>query len=107
MATLNVVDRSGREHQVAADAGMKMSVMEIIRDSGLDEILAICGGCCSCSTCHIYVDQKFAGKLPPMSADEADLLEGSDNRADTSRLSCQIRFTNEMDGLQVTVAPED
>lgn len=105
MPQLKVVDRSGEESSVEGDAGL--SVMEIIRDNGFDELLALCGGCCSCATCHVYVDDEWASVLPPMSDDENDLLDGSDRRRATSRLSCQIPFSQVLDGLRVTIAPED
>ena len=81
--------------------------MEVIRDSGFDELLALCGGCCSCATCHVYVDPAFAGSVEPMSEDENDLLDSSDHRNETSRLSCQIHLTDALDGLKVTIAQED
>ncbi|MGW1420804.1 2Fe-2S iron-sulfur cluster-binding protein [Bradyrhizobium manausense] len=80
--------------------------MEIIRDSGVEQILAICGGCCSCSTCHVYVNSP-AKELPPIGVDERDLLDGSQHRTEESRLSCQIRFHDDLDGIKLTVAPED
>jgi 2Fe-2S ferredoxin len=81
--------------------------MEVIRDNGIDELLALCGGCCSCATCHVHVDPAFADKLPAMSEDESDLLDSSDHRNERSRLSCQIQFSAALDGLKVTIAPED
>jgi 2Fe-2S ferredoxin len=81
--------------------------MEIVRDAGIDELLALCGGCCSCATCHVYVDPTFADRLPPMAEDESDLLDSSEHRTAASRLSCQIRFGPGLDGLRVTIAPED
>ena len=105
MPKLNVVTREGKETQVEGAAGL--SVMEVIRDNGFDELLALCGGCCSCATCHVHVDPAFADKLPAMSEDEDDLLESSDHRVETSRLSCQIEFTDALDGLKVQIAPED
>ncbi len=105
MPKLVVVNRAGDERTVEASAGL--SVMEAIRDNGFDELLALCGGCCSCATCHVHVDPAFVDKLPPMSADEDDLLESSDHRQANSRLSCQIPFAAELDGLKVTIAPED
>ncbi len=105
MPKLVVVNRSGEESSVEAGAGL--SVMEAIRDNGFDELLALCGGCCSCATCHIYVDPAFADKLPAMSEDENDLLESSDHRNETSRLSCQLQMTADLDGLKVIIAPED
>jgi 2Fe-2S ferredoxin len=105
MPQLIVVNRSGEETSVDAESGL--SVMELIRDNGFDELLALCGGCCSCATCHVYVDPAFAGKLTPITEDESDLLDSSDYRNETSRLSCQLQMTNELDGLRVTIAPED
>ena len=105
MAKLIVVKRDGSEASFDAQSGL--SVMEIIRDGGIDELLALCGGCCSCATCHIHVDPAFADKVPAMSEDENDLLDSSDHRDATSRLSCQIAFTDALDGLRVTIAAED
>ena len=105
MPKLVVVNRAGEEKTVDAAAGL--SVMEAIRDNGFDELLALCGGCCSCATCHIHVDAAWADKLPAMSEDENDLLDSSDHRSASSRLSCQIHLTEELDGLKVAIAPED
>ena len=105
MAKLIVVNRDGTEQAIEGDPAL--SVMEIIRDAGVDELLALCGGCCSCATCHVIVDPAFADKLPPVSADEDDLLDSSSFREPTSRLSCQLAFSEALDGLRVTIAPED
>lgn len=105
MPKLFVTTREGATSEV--DVGEGLTVMEAIRDNGFDELLALCGGCCSCATCHVLVDPEFADKLPPMSEDEDDLLESSDHRAANSRLSCQLPFTSDLDGLKVTIAPED
>ena len=105
MPKLIVVTREGQESTVEGEAGL--SVMEVIRDHGFDELLALCGGCCSCATCHVHVDADFLGKLPAMSEDENDLLDSSDHRTAASRLSCQIPFSDALDGLRVTIAPED
>lgn len=105
MPTLVVVDRRGQEKAVEGDAGM--SVMEVIRDNGFEELLALCGGSCSCATCHVYVDPAWTDLVGGPHEDEADLLDSSDHRRENSRLSCQIRFTDELDGLKVTIAPED
>jgi 2Fe-2S ferredoxin len=102
---LIVTTRDGSEHEVEARAGW--SVMENIRDNGFDELLALCGGCCSCATCHVHVDAEWIGRLKPVQADEDDLLDSSDHRTGTSRLSCQILFAPELDGLRVRIAPED
>jgi len=100
-----VKTREGAEHRIALQPGI--SLMEAIRDAGLDEMLALCGGCCSCATCHVYVDPAFADRLPPISEDENDLLDSSDHRAAASRLSCQISLSDALDGLTVRIAPED
>lgn len=105
MPKLLITRRDGSEIEVEGKAGV--SVMEVIRDSGVDELLALCGGCCSCATCHVFVDPAFADRLSPMSEDESDLLDSSDHRNDRSRLSCQIHLTPEVDGLKVSIAPED
>jgi ferredoxin, 2Fe-2S len=105
MPKLTIVDRAGTAKTIDATAGL--SVMENIRDNGFDELLALCGGCCSCATCHVFVDASFADKVPAMSADENDLLDSSDHRNAESRLSCQLPMTAELDGLRVTIAPED
>ena|SRR5207237_75431 len=103
--TLNVVTRDGTTISVSGQEGP--SVMETIRDAGIDELAAICGGSCSCGTCHVYIDSAFTGMLPPMSADEDDLLDSSSYRRPESRLTCQIPFSAALDGLSVTIAPEE
>ena len=105
MPSLTVVERDGSSRTVEGEVGV--SVMEVIRDNGFDELLALCGGCCSCATCHVFVDAAFADRLPPMSDDENDLLGSSDHRRPSSRLSCQIPMADDLDGMEVTIAPED
>ena len=105
MPKLIVTTREGETSEI--DVADGLTVMEAIRDNGFDELLALCGGCCSCATCHIHVDPEFTGKLPAMSEDEDDLLESTDHRTENSRLSCQIPFTADLDGMKVTIAPED
>lgn len=105
MALLQVVNRRGDVTDVPAEDGM--TVMEIIRDAGFDELVARCGGSMACATCHVYVDPSFQDRLPAQSEDESDLLDDSDHRRPESRLSCQIPFTPELEGLRVTIAPAD
>ncbi|MCP1469016.1 2Fe-2S ferredoxin [Sphingobium sp. OAS761] len=105
MPKLIVVNREGEEKIV--EGGNGLSVMELIRDNGFDELLALCGGCCSCATCHVYVDPALGDALPAMSEDENDLLDSSEHRNETSRLSCQLVMSDALDGLRVTIAPED
>ena len=105
MAKLIVVTRDGTEHEIEGDTSL--TVMENIRDAGFDELLALCGGCCSCATCHVHVDPAFKDRLPAIGEDEDDLLESSDHRDENSRLGCQIPVTADLDGLKVTIAQED
>jgi len=105
MPKLIVTTREGEEKEI--QGASNVSVMEVIRNAGVDELLALCGGCCSCATCHVFVDPAFADKLPPISEDESDLLDSSSYRQEGSRLSCQITLTSELDGLRVSIAPED
>jgi 2Fe-2S ferredoxin len=105
MPELTIVRRSGEEKVVDAASGQ--SLMEAIRAAGEDELLALCGGCCSCATCHVYIDDDSLNRLPPVSADENDLLDSSGHRTTRSRLSCQLRFNEELAGLRVEIAPED
>ena len=105
MPKITVISRNGSARDVEAENGL--SLMEVIRDNGFDELLALCGGCCSCATCHVHVDPAFVDRIKPMSEDENDLLDSTDHRNETSRLSCQIELTDALDGLKVAIAPED
>jgi ferredoxin, 2Fe-2S len=105
MPKLIVTKRDGSTVEIEGKEGL--SVMEVIRDAGLDELLALCGGCCSCATCHVHVDADWVDRVKPMSEDENDLLDSSDHRTLQSRLSCQVDFTNALDGLKIKIAPED
>ena len=105
MTELIVTTREGDVRTIEAPVGM--SVMEAIRDAGIDELLALCGGSLSCATCHVHVDPDYLDALPPMSVDEDDLLDASDHRNATSRLSCQIRAGADLPRLAVTIAEED
>lgn len=96
-----VTDLDGVEHELEAVEGWR--VMEIIRDYGLP-IKAECGGCCSCATCHVYVDPEWLSKIPVMRDDEEEMLDEAFNLEDNSRLSCQIILDETMDGLRVTLA---
>jgi ferredoxin, 2Fe-2S len=105
MAQITVISRDGDAKDVQAENGL--SLMEVIRDNGFDELLALCGGCSSCATCHVHIDPAFVGILSAMGEDENDLLDSTDHRNETSRLSCQIPISDALEGLIVTIAPED
>jgi 2Fe-2S ferredoxin len=105
MPKLIIVDHSGTETEVEASVGR--TVMEAIRDAGFDDMLALCGGCCSCATCHVHIDPAFASAFPAISADEDDLLDSSDHRDANSRLSCQLPVTDALDGAKITIAQAD
>jgi len=100
-----VSNRSGDDFPI--NVAEDRSLMEAIRDNGSDELLALCGGCCSCATCHVHVDPEFMGKIPPMSEEENDLLDSSDHRNQYSRLSCQIPLAIDLEGMRVQIAQED
>lgn len=104
MPTITVLTRDGSETVIDAPVGM--SVMEAIRDSGIDELLAMCGGCCSCATCHVYIESG-GDLLSTMSPDEDDLLDSSEHRQENSRLSCQLPLGASSSGLRVRIAPEE
>jgi 2Fe-2S ferredoxin len=105
MPKVTVITREGNEVVVEHAAGV--SLMEVIRDNVPDQLMALCGGCCSCATCHVYVDPAYADKLPAASYDEKELIDGTSYKQSTSRLACQIPFTDVLDGAKITIAPED
>ncbi|RJL20233.1 2Fe-2S iron-sulfur cluster-binding protein [Paracoccus siganidrum] len=105
MPRITATDRDGSVKEF--DAAPGISLMEALRDvAGLD-VAAICGGSCSCATCHIYVASDWLGRLPEQQPDERELLEFMETYHETSRLSCQIPVTDDLAGLQVTLAPEE
>lgn len=105
MTTVFVTTRDGKRTEIQAKSGL--SLMEALRDAGIDELLALCGGCCSCATCHVRIAPSFAVRLQGVSGDEHDLLDSSDHRTPQSRLSCQITIDDALEGLEVEIAPED
>jgi ferredoxin, 2Fe-2S len=104
MARMIVVDRDGKEHEVEGKSGLK--IMEVLRELDYG-VAAICGGLCSCATCHIYVDPGWTERLPKPQSDEMELLkELSDYQEASSRLSCQVDFTDALNGLKITIAQD-
>lgn len=102
MIKVAVTDRNGTSRTI--EAGEGLSLMEAIRDAGFDQLLALCGGCCSCATCHVHVDPEFTDRLPAMTEDEDDLLDSSSDRDSTSRLACQVPLVASLDGIAVRIA---
>jgi 2Fe-2S ferredoxin len=105
MSEIIVIDRAGAEQAMAAQSGL--TLMEVIRNGGSDEMLALCGGSCACATCHVILDPDGYARFAAPSEVEGDLLDSSEYRVATSRLSCQLTVTDDLDGLRVTIAPED
>lgn len=105
MINIIVKTRDGEAHAVEGRPGL--TLMEAIRKSDVDELVALCGGSCSCATCHVFVEMGPDSVRSPGSEDEDDLLDSSDYRGVASRLSCQIRLDESLEGLVVQIAPED
>lgn len=104
MTTVHVTDREGVEHQLTAPKGA--TLMEVLRDQDMG-VVGLCGGMCSCATCHVYIDEAWVSKLPGIQSDEGDLLSDLPDRRANSRLSCQIALVPAYEGLKLTVAPEE
>lgn len=104
MPLLHVVNRDGVELEVSAPTSGVL--MEPLRDMD-DGVTAICGGMCSCATCHVYVDEAWQAKLPAPMSDETDMLKDLVSYRPNSRLSCQVQLGAAVDGLRVTIAPEE
>lgn len=106
MAIINVTDCKGTTKTIDATPGL--SLMEVLRDADYDEIQAICGGSCSCATCHVHIPEQNNLSLPPMEEDEEIILSLTDGYdAVCSRLSCQIQIEEQHDGLNVVLIDED
>lgn len=103
MTLITVTRRDGTSVSISAQPGANL--METLRDNGVDEVLALCGGCCSCATCHVYIES--GADSIAASDDENDLLDSSDHRQANSRLACQVKVAESAAGMQVRVAPED
>ena len=99
MPKIHFVNHAGDSQEVEVEAGT--SVMQAAIDNGIDEIVAECGGACSCATCHVYVDEAWVAKVDGASDIEKDMLECVLDPQDTSRLSCQISVGDDLDGLVV------
>jgi 2Fe-2S ferredoxin len=105
MPKLTITNTAGETRSV--DVPINTTVMEAIRNEGFSDLQALCGGCCSCATCHVYVQGGNLDSLPAVSEDEEILLSASAHLRANSRLSCQIRMSPALDGLAVQVALAD
>ena len=103
MGIIKVKDRDGKVHDLEAHTGS--TIMEIIRDAGLD-IEAACGGCCACATCHVYVSDNWLDKIKNMEDEEESMLDQAFNVKNNSRLSCQLEFCSEINEIELVLAPE-
>lgn len=99
MPKITYIEHSGKEHIVDAPAGQ--TVMEAAVKNAVPGIDADCGGACACATCHVYVDQAWKAKTGEASSMELSMLDFASDVEDTSRLSCQIKITADLDGLVV------
>ena len=97
------VEQDGTEIKAEAEAGL--SLMEVAINNMVPGIDAECGGACACATCHVYVEQEWLDMLPPPDSNEQPMLEFASDVTERSRLSCQIKLTEALDGIRVTLPP--
>lgn len=103
--TVHVTEASSVVRSIQGRVGR--SLMQAAVDAGIDGIAADCGGCLSCATCHVFVDDAWRDRLPAVSSDESSMLEMTAVPAEAgSRLSCQIELHESLDGLQVRLPPK-
>lgn len=104
MIKIQVTDREGHTHAVEAHPNDRL--MEVLREFDWG-VAAICGGMCSCATCHVFVDEAWLDAFPQREMDELELLEFLDHFQPNSRLSCQMELQQKHDGLAVKLPPEE
>jgi 2Fe-2S ferredoxin len=104
---IKITDREGVLHEIDAPTDMNMNLMEVVRSYGLapEGTIGICGGMAMCASCQCYV--KSDHELPEKSDDEDAMLSEAFNVEDNSRLGCQIHITEDLEGLEVELAPEE
>jgi 2Fe-2S ferredoxin len=105
MASFTLETRTGARSEVKAKDGA--TLLKLIRRSGVEELVAQCGGSCACATCHVYLTLPEGAALPPIRPDEAQMLSSASERRINSRLACQIKFDPALDGMHVAIAPEN
>ena len=99
MPTVTYVEANGQSHEIDIASGV--SLMQGAVDNMIDGIVAECGGACACATCHCYIDDSWVDKLEPASEMEKDLLDCVTDPKDNSRLSCQVKMTDALNGLVI------
>ena len=104
MATITYIEHSGTEHKIEVENGT--TLMQGAVDNLIDGIIGECGGCCSCATCHVIVDEAWFEKTGGPNEDESEMLEVVPIPTKFSRLGCQITVTDELDGLVVQMPEE-
>ncbi|MEH6512023.1 ferredoxin [Maribacter arcticus] len=104
---ITIIDREGVSHEIEAPTDMNMNLMEVVRSYELapEGTIGICGGMAMCASCQCYI--KSNHELPEMSDDEEAMLSEAFNVKDNSRLGCQLHISEDMDGLEVELAPEE
>lgn len=102
MPRVTIVDTDGRSHLLDAPHGA--TVLELAHAHGLN-LEGACEGAMACATCHVIIDRDWYGRLPAPTAGEADMLDMAYEPTPTSRLGCQVRITDDLDGLRLTLAP--
>jgi 2Fe-2S ferredoxin len=100
---IRVTDQDGNKHELEGDSNS--TLMEILRDAGLD-IEAACGGCCACATCHVYINDNWLQKISSKDDDEESMLDQAFDVRNTSRLSCQINLSEDLDGIELELASD-
>jgi 2Fe-2S ferredoxin len=101
MPRVTFIQHDGAEQTLDVEPGQ--SVMQAAMSNSVSGIIADCGGSCSCATCHVYVDEAWRNRLPPQSQAEKDMVECALHVQENSRLSCQIKVVDELDGLVVRI----
>ncbi len=101
MGTISVVSANGEKRELDATVGV--SIMRTVLDNGIEGLIAECGGTMSCATCHVYVATAWADRVPAPSEDEQMMVECVIEPRDTSRLSCQLVYSDDLDGLEIEI----
>jgi ferredoxin, 2Fe-2S len=104
MTKITYIEPTGKEHVLDVEPGF--SLMQGAINNNVRGIIAECGGACSCATCHVYIDEAWTGRLEKKSEMEEAMLEAVMDEQPNSRLSCQIKVSDELEGLVVRMPPK-